>query len=188
MNTALTILLVIAAIIAIPLILALFIKKEYTIERTVTIHKTGEEVFNYIKFLKNQGYYSKWVMADLNARKVYTGTDGTVGFISAWDSDNKKVGKGEQEIKAIIPGKRLDLQLRFVKPFQGVADSYIATQSIALTQTNVTWGFKSAMPYPMNFMRLFMNIEKMLGQDLEESLITLKHVIEKQPVNHSVTV
>jgi hypothetical protein len=40
----------------------------------------------------------------------------------------------------------------------------------------------------MNFMRLFMNIEKMLGQDLEESLITLKHVIEKQPVNHSVTV
>ena len=118
MNTALTILLVIAAIIAIPLILALFIKKEYTIERTVTIHKTGEEVFNYIKFLKNQGYYSKWVMADLNARKVYTCTDGTVCFISAWDSDNKKVGKGEQEIKAIIPVKRLDLQLRFVKPFQ----------------------------------------------------------------------
>jgi hypothetical protein len=26
-------------------------------------------------------------------KKEYTGTDGTVGFISAWDSENKELGR-----------------------------------------------------------------------------------------------
>ena len=38
-------------------------------------------------------------MMDRNVKKSFKGTDGTVGFVAAWDSDNKKVGKGEQEVK-----------------------------------------------------------------------------------------
>jgi hypothetical protein len=34
-------------------------------------------------------------MMDPNAKMEYKGTDGTVGFISAWDSKIKYVGKGE---------------------------------------------------------------------------------------------
>ncbi|MEP6596309.1 MAG: SRPBCC family protein [Ginsengibacter sp.] len=119
-------------------------------------------------------------MTDPNVKKDYKGTDGTVGFVYAWDSDNKKVGKGEQEIKKTTEGDRMDLEIRFIKPFEGKADSYITTESISENQTKVRWGFNSQMPYPMNIMRLFMNIEKMLGNDLEASLINLKNVLEKQ--------
>jgi len=34
-------------------------------------------------------------------------------------------------------------------------------------KTLVKWGFQSAMKYPLNLVLLFMNLEKMLGNDLE---------------------
>ncbi len=94
------ILIVVAILMAIPLIIALFVKKEYEVEREVTINKPKEEVFNYVKHLKNQDNYSKWVRMDPNMRKDFKGIDGTVGFVYAWDG-NKDAGKGEQEIKNI---------------------------------------------------------------------------------------
>lgn len=64
------ILIAIVAIIAIALITALFVKKEYAIERTISINKPKEAVFNYIKYLKNQDTYSKWAMMDPNMKKT----------------------------------------------------------------------------------------------------------------------
>lgn len=180
MNIVLTIVLIIAALIAILLVIALFIKKEYTIERETIISKPKEDVFNYIKFLKNQDNYNKWVMTDPNAKREYKGTDGSVGFVSAWDSDNKQVGKGEQEIKGIKEAERIDLEIRFIKPFEGKAESYIATEPIAGNQTKIKWNFNSGMKYPMNIMLLFVDIPGMLGKDLETSLVNLKSVLEKQ--------
>ena len=112
------IIIVIAILIAIPLVVALFVKKDYAIERQIVINKPKQDVFNYIKFLKNQDNYSKWNMVDPNMKKAYTGTDGTVGFISAWESNNKNIGVGEQEIIKITDGERIDIKLRFKVPFE----------------------------------------------------------------------
>ncbi len=99
------ILLDVAILIAIPLIVALFVKKEYVVEREVTINKPKEAVFDYVKYLKNQDNYSKWVRMDPNIKKDFRGTDGTVGFVYAWNG-NEKAGKGEQEIKNITQGEK----------------------------------------------------------------------------------
>ena len=112
-------------------------------------------------------------------KKVYKGTDGTVGFISTWDSDKKEVGKGEQEIKKIIEGERVELSLHFIKPFDGFADAHMITTPQGDNQTKVKWGFSSKMKYPMNILLLFMNMEKMIGGDLQTGLINLKTVLEK---------
>ncbi len=179
MNILIIILIVIVALVAIVLILALITKKEYSLEREVTINKSKQEVFHYIKFLKNQDNYSKWVMMDPNMKKEYTGTDGTAGFVSAWDSENKNVGKGQQWIKQITEGEQLDLGIHFLKPFEGKADACMTTESISENETKVRWGFKSRMKYPMNIMLLFMNMDKVLGKDLTTSLNNLKNVLEK---------
>jgi uncharacterized protein YndB with AHSA1/START domain len=84
--------LIIILIIAIPLILALFGKNEFVIERETIINRPSQEVFNYIRFLKNAEHYNKWVMTDPNMKKAYRGTDGAPGFVYAWDSENKNVG------------------------------------------------------------------------------------------------
>jgi hypothetical protein len=102
-----------------------------------------------------------------------------VGFVYAWDSDVKQVGQGEQEIKNLMADERVELEVRFVKPFEGRADSIITFQSVSPDQTNVTWAFQSGMKYPMNIMLLFINFEKILGKDLEITLQNLKDVQEK---------
>lgn len=174
------ILIAVVIIIAIPLIVALFTKKEYAVEREVIINKPKQEVFDYIKFVKNQDNYSVWAKMDPAMKKEYKGTDGTVGFISAWDSQIKDVGKGEQEIIKISDGERLDFELRFKVPFEATDNAYMTTETIAENQTKVKWGFEGKMNYPMNFMLLFMDMEKMLGTDLEIGLTNLKQVLEKK--------
>ena len=112
------ILLIIAIIIVIPLVVALFVAKEYAVERYVEINKPKSEVFDYVKYLKNQDNFSKWASMDPNMKKEFKGEDGTVGFISAWESTDKNVGKGEQEITGIVESERIDYELRFIEPFE----------------------------------------------------------------------
>lgn len=169
------ILLVIVSVVVLLLIIALFVKKEYAVEREITINKPQQDVFNYVKYLKNQDNYSKWVMMDPAMKKDFRGTDGTEGFVYAWDS--KEAGKGEQEIKKITEGKQLDIEIRFEKPFAGIADVHMITEEATANQTKIKWGMNGKSKYPMNIMNLFM--DNMLGKDLNKSLTTLKGILEK---------
>lgn len=173
-------LVVIAILIAIPLVVAIFVKKEYAVEREITINKPNQEVFDYVKHLKNQDNFSKWAMMDPDMKKTYTGTDGTVGFVSAWESQKDDVGTGEQEIKKITEGERIDFELRFIKPFEATETAYMTTEAISSTQTKVKWGFNGHMAYPMNLWLLFMDFEEMIGSDLQTGLDRLKVELEKQ--------
>ena len=178
MNLVLSILGSIFSIVALLLILAAFTKKGYSVEREISINQPKQQVFDYLKFLKNQDNFSKWATMDANMKKSYQGTDGTVGFISAWDSENKNVGKGEQEITKIDEGKRIDYQIRFIKPFAGVANAYMTIESRSKQETLVNWGFDSKMKYPMNLMLLFMSMDKMIGRDFDTGLKKLKSILE----------
>ena len=174
------VLIVIVILIAIPLIAALFIKGDYSLEKEVAIAKPKQVVFDYIKNIKNQNNFSVWNMKDPNAKMNYTGTDGTVGFISSWDSENREVGTGEQEIKNIVEGSKIEMELRFTKPMKMQDNAYMITEAIDSTQTKVKWGFFGKTPYPMNLMCLFMDMDKMVGPDLQKGLDNLKDILEKQ--------
>lgn len=174
------ILLALGIIIAAFLIIALFLKSNYTVERSITVNKPDTVVFNYLKYLKNQNDFSVWAQMDPNMEKTYTGTDGTVGFISAWKSDVKDVGQGEQEIKNITSGKRIDYEVRFIEPFPGTSQSYLITDEQAPDQTKVTWGFKGHMAYPTNLMLLFFNMDQAIGNDLQKGLENMKQIVENQ--------
>jgi hypothetical protein len=174
------ILIVIVTLIAIILMIALFTKNEYTVQREITINKPKSEVYNYIKYLENQDNFSVWAKKDPNLIKEYTGTDGTVGFVSAWESNMKDVGKGAQTITKIIEGERIEMGLHFIKPFDGIADAAMTTKEATQPDhTIVQWSFHSKMKYPMNIMLLCMNMDKMLGNDLATGLSNLKVILEK---------
>ena len=97
MNIIIIILEVTGAFVVLLLLVGLFTRKDYAVLREVTINRSVSEVFNYLRFLKNQDHFSKWVMMDLNMKKIFRGTDGTVGFVYGWNG-NKQAGEGEQEI------------------------------------------------------------------------------------------
>jgi len=174
------ILLVIAAVIVFTLIAAGASSPEYVVTQEIVINKPKQTVFNYIKYSLNQNNYNKWWMMDPKARKEYAGTDGTPGFVMKWDSDNKQSGKGEQEITGITEGTRVDYEIRFIKPFQGTSPSYQETIAISPAQTKVVWVFKGDRNFAMRIFHLLFNLKKMLGRDLQTSLVNLKTILEQQ--------
>ena len=176
MKMLVKILLGVVGVIVLLLVVALFVNKKYTVAREITINKPNTEVFNYIKHLKNQDHYSKWVMTDPNMKKTYRGTDGTVGFVYAWDG-NDQAGQGEQEIKSLTEGEKLEIEIRFIRPFTSVAQAPMFTKAISPNQTKIKWTMTGGNPYPLNLMHLFM--DDLLGPDLETSLTTLKSIVEK---------
>jgi len=178
MHTLLIILLALASFIIMLLVTALFITKSFHIECEIIINKPRQVVFDYIKFTKNQQYYNKWWMIDPDAKKTYFGKDGTIGFIASWDSQNKQAGKGEQEIVKVSDGQLISYQIRFKKPFESVAASYLITTSTQNDQTLVKWGFNGTNKYPINLMFALLNFRKMLGNEINGSLEILRTILE----------
>ena len=176
MNILITILLVIAGIIALLLIIALFTKKEYNIHREIIINAPLQKVFDYIKQFKNWDSFNERATADPSKKEEFKGTDGTVGFIIAWNG-NKKVGEGEKEIKAIVEGKTIETEIRFVRPFTAIGYTNMGTEPVSGNQTKVTFSNSSKIKYPFNIMLLM--VEKHIAKDMATSLSTLKNILEK---------
>ncbi len=171
--------LVLVGIIALVLITGFFVNGKYSVEREVTINKPKQEVFDYVKYLKNQSNFSVWAKIDPAMKTEFRGEDATVGFVSAWDSENPDAGKGEQKIVKIEDGERIDYELHFIEPFESTDFAYLITEAQSENATKVKWGFKGEMKYPMNLMMLFMDMEKMLAPDLQNGLNNLKGILEK---------
>ena len=171
---------IVVIIIAVPLIAALFIKKDYSVSREIIINKPKQEVFEYTKYLKNQNEFSKWALMDPHMKKTFTGTDGTPGFISAWESDSSDVGAGEQEIKAVKDGEKIDYEIGFKKPFESTSSAFMSFELAGTSQTKVKWEFYGNMPYPMNLMTVLMDMDEAIGNDLNTGLKNLKGIMEKK--------
>ncbi|ESU23197.1 hypothetical protein FEDK69T_13490 [Flavobacterium enshiense DK69] len=173
-------LLFVLAIAVILMVAGLFVKKDYALEREIIIKKPVAEVFKYIRMVKNQDNFSVWNKKDPNAKKEYKGTDGEVGFVYSWDSENDEVGKGEQEIMKIVENERIDLKLRFKEPFEAEDDAYFVTEGLSPNETKVKWGFKGHLDYPMNLFLLMVDMEKEIGGAMEMGLSDLKVILEKK--------
>ncbi|MCG9745344.1 SRPBCC family protein [Shewanella sp. Isolate8] len=163
-----------------PFIAALFIEEDYRVDTQVVIDIPNEQVFDFLRRLKNQDQFSVWAKMDPAMEQYYRGEDGTVGFVSGWRSDNPDVGSGEQEIMAIFPGKRIEYELRFKTPFEAVSPAYITTDALGPNQTEVHWGFSGHMAYPMNILLPLMQVDAMVERDLSQGLSNLKTLLESK--------
>jgi hypothetical protein len=176
MNIIVTILLVLAGIIALLLIMALFMKKQHYVKREIIIHAPLQKVFDYVKLLKNQDEFNDHAKADADRKKEFKGTDGTIGYIYSWSGD-KNAGEGEKEIKNIIEGQRIETEIRFVKPMRTSAIVIMETESLPNDQTKVSWSNAGTLKYPVN---LFIPmLEKKLPKAMDSSLSNLKNILEK---------
>jgi hypothetical protein len=149
MNILITIILAIAGIIALLLIIALLMKREHYVKREIIINAPRQKVFDYIRLLKNQDTFNSGAMADADRKREFKGVDGTVGYIYAW-SGNKDAGEGEKEITNIIDGKRIEMEIRFIKPMVTSARIIMETESLSDDQTKVNWSNAGTLKYPVN--------------------------------------
>lgn len=168
---------ILAGVFVLILILAFLAPKTYNVSRSIEIRQPKARVFEYLRFLKNQEAWSPWEKKDPNMVKQFRGTDGEVGAISSWQG-NREVGEGEQELTNIIPGERVESELRFFKPWKSTSSAYLVVEETSDNGSRVIWGFSGRNKFPMSIMMLFMNMDKMVGRDFEEGLAALKAKLE----------
>lgn len=172
----------IVLLVAAVVILAFTVKTDLKVEREITVNRPKAEVFDYVRKIKNQNHWGPWSKKDPAMKQEFKGDDGFPGFISSWKSDNADVGAGEQEIKKVVDGERIDTELRFKEPFETTSDAYIITEAAGPASTKVKWGFTSNMPRPLNLMCLVVDMDKEVGKDFEEGLSNLKRILEQPPI------
>ena len=151
------------------------VPKNYNVNRSIIIDKPYTGVFDYLKYIKNQDHWSPWKKKDSLMKQEFIGTDGEVGFIAKWDG-NSEVGTGEQEITKIVEGKRIEVEMRFFKPWKSTSNAVTKVEDLGKMQTKVTWSFLGKNKFPTNIFMLFYNMDKAV----EEGLASLKRLLEKQ--------
>jgi len=114
---------ILLSIVVLFIILALVAPKKFNVNRSIEIDKPLVEVYQYLKYVRNQEHWSPWKKKDPDMKQEYIGTDGEVGFLSKWEG-NKDVGMGEQEIIKIVENESIHVQMRFFKPWKSESEAY----------------------------------------------------------------
>ena len=164
------------------LIIPLFVKNDYSISRSIEINRETSDVFDYIRYLKNQEEFAVWQSKDPDAKISYTGDDGAEGAIYKWDSKVKDVGAGEQEITKIDENERIEFELRFTRPMEMTGQAFFTTEQLSSPEggTKISWGFEGTISWPWNLLLLFVDMENELGPELQQGLQNLKKVLEAE--------
>lgn len=165
-------------IIILFLIAGFLAPKKYAVERTIKIDAPVEYVYYYCSKLQNFKEWEPWGKRDSLMKSWIEGEDGKVGANYKWEG-TKVTGKGEMKITEMERNSRIAYWIHFVEPMEDEATVEMRFDG-GDAQTSVTWGFYGKSPFPWNILMLFMNMENMLGKDLEEGLNNLKGKIEKK--------
>ena len=174
--------LVILALVAIILIAALFVSRDFKYEISTQINAPQEVVWENVNSLADLNAWGPWAEYDPAMKMSQSGVDGTVGAIWSWESDHERVGSGKQTITRIDAPNEIDLELKFYTPYESEAAEYIILKPNN-NGTEVVWGFTSEMPYPFNLMQLFMDIDEAIRTDFNRGLSNLKSMSEHQASN-----
>ncbi len=105
MNIIITILLVLAGIIALLLIMAALIRKDHYVKREIVINAPLQKVFSYVRLLKNQDEFNTHAQTDGERDRQFKGTDGTVGFTYPGRATGLPA-KEKKKLSASLKGKK----------------------------------------------------------------------------------
>lgn len=149
---------------------------DFRIERSATVNAPATDVFAQVNDFHKWEAWSPWAKLDPAAKAVFEGAAAGKGAVFKW-SGNDKVGEGTMMVAESRPGEFVRIDVEFVKPFEGKNTSEF-TFKPAGGRTVVTWSSYGKHNFISKAMCLVMNMEKMLGPDMEKGLAQMKSVAE----------
>ncbi len=171
------VLIVIVVVVAVFLVLGLTGPATFSIAREAEYRATPAALYGQLNDFHNWAAWSPWEKMDPAMQRTYSGPSSGVGSKYAWVG-NKKVGQGNMEITHSEPNMAVQLDLHFLKPFQ--ADNVTAFTLLPKGDlTTLKWEMRGQKPFFIRMMRLFMDMDKMVGKDFENGLANLRGVVEK---------
>jgi len=148
----------------------------YTVQRATTIEAPPSRVYEQIVNFRNWTSWSPWEDVDPNLQRRYSGATEGVGAAYEW-SGNRKAGQGRMEIVDAAEPSRVQIDLRFEKPFKARNDTQFSIEQ-AGSGSRVTWTMTGHKTLMTRVMGLFTSMDKMIGPDFEKGLARLKATAE----------
>jgi hypothetical protein len=122
------------------------------------------------------------LIADPGAKVSITGSPGGAGSTYTWSGE--VTGDGEMELRQAQGDRRLEIELRFLKPFKTTAEVVFDLQPSA-AGTRLTWRMDGRMPWFLFWMIPMM--KTFVGLDYHRGLLMLKDWIETGKIESKVT-
>ncbi len=162
------ILLGLGAIIAIILIVAAFQPSTYRVERTATIDHPPSVVYAHLNDFHHWQKFNPFPDPDPHVQLTYDGAPAGEGAIYKWQG-NAEVGKGQMTITESKPNEHIQIAMHFMEPFEGHATTHFNMKPDA-NGTELTWAMEGENKYVGKIMCLFMDMDKMIGEQFEKGL------------------
>ena len=145
----------------------------FHVHRSTIIADTPENVFEKVADFGTWTTWSPWLCAEPDAEVTVTEEAASVGSVYAWKGE--VVGQGEVEHLELQPGRLIDEEIRFVKPFKSKSHVWFDFEPSG-NGTKITWHMQGSLPWFLFWMVPQMEI--FIGMDYERGLKMLKEWIE----------
>jgi hypothetical protein len=161
--------------VAVLLVIASLLPKNYNIEKTTVIKKAVQEVMSKVGNLNFYSQWNPWQQSDPSYKATITGTPGTAGHKYAWEG--KKVGVGSLTLNS-KDEKHIHFDLEFIKPWSSKAkDNWLFEEWGDGNECKVTWQNSGELPWPVARL-MGPVINKQLNHQFETGLKNLKQMCE----------
>lgn len=171
-----TVLFILAVLVVLLIVVIAMQPDELRIVRSASISAPPAEVFPHVNDFHAWQEWSPWARLDPQAENSFSGPAAGEGAVFKW-SGNRQVGKGQMTLLESQPNERIRIRLDFTEPMQDTSD-VVFTFNPEDGGTRVTWEMSGKNTFISKAFGLFMNIEKMVGDQFSEGLANLKQVVE----------
>jgi uncharacterized protein YndB with AHSA1/START domain len=171
-------LLAVAVVLAVFAVFVATRPDSYRVSRSRTIGAPPLTVYPLVADFHQWEKWSPWAKLDPAMKTTFSGPVAAAGSSYAW-SGNDKVGEGRMTIVEARPGERLRLQLEFIKPFASTSSTEFGFAAKA-GGTETVWTMEGHNNFVGKAFSVFVNMDKMIGNDFEKGLSQLKAVAEAE--------
>lgn len=154
-----------------------FLPKTYSVSRNTAINAPDSIIYKNIAHFDEFYKWNPWAKMEPSAKTTFTGTAGQPGHVYGWVG--KETGSGTMTITKVEPNKEVDIDLKFIEPFESHADTKFEIEPAGAEQ-KVTWTMSGKNNMISKWMCVFMGgMDSMIGKDFESGLKSLKEKSEK---------
>lgn len=149
----------------------------FSVRRATSIKAPPEKIFPLLNDLRSFALWSPYEKKDPAMKRTYSGPASGKGAAYEWDGD-KNVGKGRLEIADTSPPSKVTIKLDMIKPFEAhnIVEFTLEPKG---DSTNVTWAMNGQVPFIAKVVHVFLDMDRMVGQDFETGLASLKTLAEE---------
>lgn len=173
------------ALIAAVLVYAATRPDTFRVERRMLIKAPPEKILAEIRDFQRWRAWSPYESRDPGMKRSFSGAPSGAGARYAWEGD-ATVGAGGMEI-LVANNSRVTIRLDFFKPFEAhnIAEFKVLAREDG-AGSDVSWSMEGEAPFFAKVIRVFFDMDHMLGQDFEAGLAKLKSLTEDTSIAAAV--